>query len=75
LDRWWILLFYYISTIDKLKLIEEKIGIFHKGDPTCKYIRILDGIDYGEVGFPTLLYKNNFEFEVLNRSDYFVHGF
>jgi hypothetical protein len=66
---------YYFSTVDKLRLVEETIGIFHKGDPTQKYDRLMDGIDYGEVGFPSLLNKSGFIFDALNRNEYFVHGF
>ena len=62
---------FYFSTLSRLKKMEEKIGIFHKGDPSKKWKHILDGIDYGEVGFPTLLYHNGFKFDVLNRKDYF----
>ena len=62
---------FYFSTLSRLKKMEEKIGIFHKGDPSKKWNHILDGIDYGEIGFPTLLYHNGFKFDVLNRKDYF----
>jgi hypothetical protein len=65
---------YYFTTIKKLLLMEDKIGIFHKGNPFTQYDRLLDGIDYGEVGFPSLLNKNGFQFDCLNRDDYFIHG-
>lgn len=65
---------YYFTTIKKLQLIEAKIGIFHKGNPFTQYNRLLDGIDYGEVGFPSLLNQNGFKFDCLNRDDYFIHG-
>jgi hypothetical protein len=64
---------YYFSTIKRLKMIDEKIGIFHKGDQNTKYINKIDGIDYGEVGFPTILYHNNFRFTSLHRSKYFTN--
>ena len=64
----------YFTTIINLKLIEQHLGVFHKGDPTTLYSRIRDGIDYGEVGFPTLLNKHGFAFGCLKRDDYFKHG-
>uniref|UniRef100_A0A6C0E3R9 Uncharacterized protein n=1 Tax=viral metagenome TaxID=1070528 RepID=A0A6C0E3R9_9ZZZZ len=64
---------YYFSTLEKLMLVEERVGVFHKGDQQTKYIHLLDGIDYGEVGFPTLLYHNNFKFTCLHREKYFIH--
>ena len=64
---------FYFSSLEKLKNIEKKIDIFHKGNNNKQYNRDLDGISLGEVGFPTLLYHNGFNFKVLNRSDYFIH--
>lgn len=64
---------YYFSTIEKLTSIDNKIGIFHKGNSSTKYTNKTDGIDYGEVGFPTLLYHNNFKFTSLNRQKYFIN--
>ena len=64
---------FYFSKLSKLQEIENKIGIFHKGDCNVKYKHILDGIDYGEVGFPTLLYHNDLNFNVLKRDDYFIN--
>lgn len=64
---------YYFSTIANLKLIENKIGIFHKGNPNTKYINKIDGIDFGEVGFPTILYHAGFRFTSLHRSKYFIN--
>lgn len=64
---------YYFSTMNNLKLIDEKIGCFHKGDQNTKYINLVDGIDIGEVGFPTLLYHNDFKFNVIDRLKYFVN--
>lgn len=65
---------YYFSTIDKLKIIENKIGVFHKGDMNVKYDHFIDGIALGEVGFPTLLFHNNFIFIGLYRHHYFIHN-
>ena len=65
---------YYFSNVENLRKIENKIGIFHKGDSSKKYIRALDGIDLGEVGFPTLLHHNGFKFYALKRGDFFIHG-
>lgn len=65
---------YYFSSIYKLNMAEEHIGIFHKGSPESKYNRLIDGISYGEVGFPSLLHKSGFKFTALNRHDYFIHG-
>lgn len=64
---------YYFTSIDRLKQMEGKIGIFHKGDPKDKYNHDKDGIDIGEVGFPTLLHHAGFEFGFLNRKDFFVN--
>jgi len=64
---------YYFSNMRNLKMIDDKIGIFHKGDQNTKYINKIDGIDYGEVGFPTQLYHNNFRFTSLHRAKYFIN--
>ena len=64
---------YYFSSLYKLKKIEKKIGIFHKGNKNIKYSNKEDGISIGEVGFPTLLYHSKFNFECLNRKDYFIN--
>lgn len=64
---------FYFSNLYKLNAFEKKIGIFHKGNMKKKYERQLDGIDIGEVGFPTLLYHNNFKFAGLFRKKYFIH--
>jgi hypothetical protein len=65
---------FYFSTIIKLKQIEDKIGIFHKGDMNVKYDHFIDGIALGEVGFPTILFHNNFIFIGLYRHNYFIHN-
>ena len=64
---------YYFSNINKLKIIENKIGIFHKGNQTTKYDHINDGIDIGEVGFPTLIHNEGLKFTCLYRINYFIH--
>ena len=64
---------FYFSSVKKLRIIDSKIGCFHKGNQNIKYVNILDGISIGEVGFPTLLYHKNLKFDVLNRSKYFIN--
>ena len=64
---------FYFSNVSRLKSIDEKIGIFHKGNQQTKYINKIDGIDYGEVGFPTMLYHNGFRFTSLHREKYFIN--
>lgn len=64
---------YYFSTLDRLKKIKEVLGPFHCGNKLTKYNHAIDGIDYGEVGFPTRLYHNNFKFMGLTREIYFKH--
>ena len=63
---------FYFSTLENFKKIEEKIGIFHKGDSKKKYDRVLDGIILGEVGFPSQIAKY-FDFIGLTRNIYFKH--
>jgi len=65
---------FYFSTISNFDKIYDKIGIFHKGDQETKYNHDNDGIDRGEVGFPSALYKNNLKFSGLYRGKYFTHG-
>lgn len=64
---------YYFSSLEKFKIIEEHIDIFHKGNPKTKYNHILDGISIGEVGFPTLVYHSKLNFDFLNRNEFFKH--
>lgn len=64
---------FYFSTVERLKIIENKIGIFHKGNINTKYSNLLDGISLGEVGFPTLLFHAGLKFDILNRSNYFIN--
>ena len=63
---------FYFSTIKNLKQIEDKIGVFHKGNQQTKYHHTIDGILLGEVGFPSLINKH-FKFTGLARADYFIH--
>lgn len=63
---------FYFSTIKNLKQIEDKIGVFHKGNQQTKYHHIIDGVLLGEVGFPSLVNKH-FKFTGLVRADYFIH--
>lgn len=65
---------FYFSTIQKFSQIYSIIGIFHKGDQNNKYDHGNDGIDYGEVGFPTLLFNNKLKFAGLLREKYFIHN-
>ncbi len=64
---------FYFSNLKKLKQIEEKIGIFHKGNQNTLYEHWEDGIKHGECGFPTLLYNSGFRFSCLLRGPYFIH--
>jgi hypothetical protein len=64
---------YYFTTVSRLRCVEKKIPAFHVGDKTTKYSHSIDGIDYGEVGFPTLLYHNKFHFIGLPRKLFFIH--
>jgi hypothetical protein len=64
---------FYFSSIEKLQIIEDTIGIFHKGDQITKYNQTIDGIQLGEVGFPTQLYHNNLKFIGLYRPLFFIH--
>lgn len=65
---------FYFSNYENLASIYETVGIFHKGDPTTRYNHGIDGIDYGEVGFPTLLHHHSFKFDCLHRTLYFKHN-
>ena len=64
---------YYCSTIQKLRPVKEKLGVFHTGDRETKYNHGLDGIALGEVGFPTHLHFAGFQFTCLYRGTYFKH--
>lgn len=64
---------YYFSNYERLKYVHNKIGQFHIGEKNTPYNHAIDGIDYGEVGFPTILHHNGFTFVPLLRKHYFVH--
>lgn len=64
---------FYFTTLNNLKKINNKCGDFHKGNKLTKYHHGIDGIDLGEVGFPTMLYHNNFKFCGLYRNKFFIH--
>lgn len=64
---------FYFTTSNRLKIIEEKIGIFHKGNHETKYSNQIDGIAFGEVGFPTQLNNVGLKFTPLYRHDYFIN--
>lgn len=65
---------FYFTSPDRLKIMEEKIGIFHKGDNTSKWDHHVDGIDLGEVGFPTLLFNSGLKFTTISRHKFFNHN-
>lgn len=64
---------YYFSSYYKLLQIEEKIGCFHKGNKTIRYDHFIDGIELGEVGFPSEVHSAGLSFIGLPRSLYFIH--
>ena len=63
----------YFSQINRLQIIEEKIGIFHRGNQYTKWQHVFDGVEMGEVGFPTLLFHYGFTFGSVYRELYFKH--
>jgi len=67
----------YITTIDNLIKIKEKMIKFTLAPETEKYTHIEHGINYGEVGFPTRLSINGFSFFGLshnnNNNDHFKY--
>ena len=63
---------FYFSSIGNLRKIQDKIGIFHKGNKNTKYNHEIDGIILGEVGFPSQIYKY-YNFTGLLRNKYFMH--
>jgi hypothetical protein len=73
-DKKWTDGGYYFSKYNNLETIENKIGCFHKGNKDTKYDHLTDGIILGEVGFPSELFHNGFEYIGLNRIDYFYHN-
>jgi len=64
---------YYFSSLDKFLQIKNTIGCFHYGNQKTMYDHLHDGIDIGEVGFPTLVYHKGFKFAPLYRKYYFSH--
>ena len=52
----------YFTKYEKLKEFENKIGVFTKANLSEVYHKGIHGIDFGEVGFPTELYNNEFTF-------------
>jgi hypothetical protein len=62
---------FYFSSLENFEKIENKIGPFHAGDPTKQYNHAIDGIDLGEVGFPTRLYHTGFSFTYVYRATFF----
>jgi disulfide oxidoreductase YuzD len=65
---------FYMSSYKKLDTIFKKVGCFHKGNKDTKYDHQIDGIELGEVGFPTLLHNAGFRFIGLPRNEYFLHN-
>ena len=61
----------YFTNLERLKMAEKSIGIFHKGDKDTKWEHNLDGVYYGEAGFPTLLYHKGLVFGSVYRDKYF----
>lgn len=52
----------YITTMDNLTKIKNKMGKFTLAPETEKYTHCSHGINYGEVGFCTRLHVNGFKF-------------
>ena len=65
---------YYFFNLKNLKCIEEKIGIFHKGNQNTKYNHVVDGVILGEVGFPSQV-AQYYDFIGLDRKKYFAHEY
>jgi hypothetical protein len=63
----------YITTLDNLKKIEDKLGIFTLAPTNEKYTHCEHGINYGEVGFPTRLSINGFKFFGLSKQKFFTN--
>ena len=63
----------YLTTLDNLLKIKEKLVKFTLAPENEKYTHIEHGINYGEVGFPTRLHINNFNFIGLPYNDNFKH--
>jgi len=63
---------FYFSNTKRLQTAEKAIGIFHKGDPNTQWDHFYDGVDMGEVGFPTSLVEKNLSFGAVFRREYFT---
>jgi hypothetical protein len=65
---------FYFTHVERLRLVEKYIGIFHKGDQNTKWEHIYDGVELGEIGFPTLLFHYGFTFSSIHRDSFFKHN-
>ena len=65
---------FYFSSFQNFETIEKTIGVFHIGNKTQRYTHAIDGIDFGEVGFPTRLYHAGLRFTSVHRNKYFIHS-
>ena len=63
----------YITTIQNLLKIKQKLQKFTLAPEDHKYTHIEHGINYGEVGFPTRLNINGFKFYGLLYDDFYKH--
>ena len=63
----------YLTTLENLLKIKEKIIKFTLAPENDRYSHIEHGINYGEVGFPTRLHLNGFNFIGLPYNDNFKH--
>ena len=63
----------YISTIENLIIIKKKLIKFTLAPENIRYTHIEQGINYGEVGFPTRLHINEFKFYGLLYDSAFKH--
>lgn len=60
----------YFLKRNSLKEIENKIGCFHKAPKNKPFTYGDHGIDYGEMGFPTELHANGFNFRAFTEHSY-----
>ena len=63
----------YLTTLDNLLKIKEKLVKFTLAPEDENYKHIEHGINYGEVGFPTRLHLNGFKFIGLSYDEHFKH--
>jgi hypothetical protein len=61
----------YITTLDNLKKIEDKMGLFTLAPKNEIYTHCEHGINYGEVGFCIRLNKNGFKFIGISKKENF----